>query len=244
MANLSAFYETKQMFIENLQFNHQLTYEEWCEAPDDNKAALLFVNFYSKMVQAWDKANRYDFIPGEDGVSTVLQYLQKNVSKLIAEPAKFSEAYIYKVAYNCMYCICHDLKSVQERWDNETSATVIYDGEEISVYDDKKYATASAEDVSLLENEQKEFWSLIESSYLKTQKVIDYLLASDPKVLKKLSKRSKQYNVDPLRDVEVSLEEAEEIIESIREKLEVKDLLDQIREKLASIDNEYGCEAV
>ena len=244
MANLTAFYETKMMFVENLQFDHQLSYEEWCNAPDDHKAALLFVNFYAKMVQAWDKANRFDFIPGEDGVSTVLQYLQKNVAKLIEEPAKYSEAYIYKVAYNCMYCICHDLKSVQDRWDNETSSTVVHDGEEISLYDDKRYATASAEDVLLLETEQKAFWELVENSDAKTQKVIDYLLASDPKVLKKLSKRSKQYSVDPLRDVEVSLQEAEEIIEQIKEKLDVQDLLEQIREKIASFETEYSYQAI
>jgi len=222
MANLTAFYETKRMFTENLQYDHQLSYEEWCNAPRDHKAALLFLTFYTKMVQAWDKANRYDFIPGEDGVSTVLQYLEKNVPKLEAESAKYTEAYIYRVAYNCMYCICHDLKSVQDRWDNETSDTYSADGEEYSVLDDKKYAKLSAEDELFTSSDQKAFWELVESDDPKCQKVIDYLLSSDPKMLKKLSKRSKQYAADPLRDIEVSLQEAEEIIAAIREKLEVK----------------------
>ena len=60
------------------------------------------------------------------------------------------------------------------------------------------------------------------------------------KMLKKLSKRSKQYNADPLRDVEVSLEEAEAIIASIREKFEVQDLLDKIHEKMQHLEDDYG----
>ena len=240
MANLAAFYETRKMFIELTQFTHELSYDEWNNSPRDHKAALLFVNFFSKMTQAWDKANRFDYIPGEDGVSIVCQYLEKNVAKLEEEPKKFSEAYIYKVAYNCMYCICHDLKSVKDRWDNETASTVMYDGEELNLFDKVADNKGSAEDEFISGVDYKEFWDMIESSDPKCQKVIDYILSNDEKMLKKLSKRSKQYNADPLRDVEVSLEEAEAIIASIREKFEVQDLLDKIHEKMQHLEDDYG----
>ena len=146
MANLAAFYETRNCFAELTQWHTQLSYEEWNNSPRDHKAALLFVNFFNKMIQAWDKANRFDYIPGEDGVSVVCQYLEKNVEKIEAEPNKFSEAYIYRVAYNCMYCICHDLKSVQDRWDNETSSIVSYQGEELNLFDTCADRRGSAEE--------------------------------------------------------------------------------------------------
>lgn len=219
MANLAAFYESRNMFAELTQFNHQLSYEEWFNSPRENKAVLLFVNFFSKMTQAWDKANRFDYIPGEDGVSTVCQYLEKNVSKIEECPEKYSEAYIYKVAYNCMYCICHDLKSVKDRWDNEASNVVNYQGEELSVFDIAADQKGSAEERYLDDAERREFWNLVEGSDPRCQKVVDYLLSHDPKSLKKLSKRNKYYNSDPLREVEVSLEEAEQIVEELREKL-------------------------
>lgn len=220
MANVSAFYATRNLFIELTQFDKQLSYEDWMSRPQDHKAALLFVNFFSKMIQAWDKANKFDFIPDEDGVSIVCQYLEKNVAKIEENPNKFSEAYIYKVAYNCMYCICHDLKSVKDRWDNETSSTVVYQGEELSLFDTVADAHGSAEHEFLHKTDNKEFWDLIEDSDPKCQKVIDYLLSEDPKSLKKISKRNKNYASDPLRDIEVSLEEAERIISEIRTKLE------------------------
>ena len=238
MAKLEAFYSTRDMFIELTQFDHQLSYEEWCKSPQDHKAALLFVNFFSKMIQAWDKANRFDFIPGEDGVSVVCQYLEKNVARIEQEPKKYTEAYIYKVAYNCMYCICHDLKSVNDRWENETSSIVSYQGEELSVFDTVSDSRGSAEQVYLTDNDQKAFWDIVESSDPKCQKVIDYLLSNDVKSLKKVSKNSKLYSVDPLRDVQVSLEEAEEMIAEIKEALEVKRLLEKIQDKVRSLQNE------
>ena len=220
MANLAAFYETKNLFTELTQFSHKLTYEEWCSSPRDHKAALLFVNFFTKMTQAWDKANNYDFIPGEDGVSIVCQYLEKNVSRIENEPNKFSEAYIYTVAYNCMYCICHDIKAIKDRWENETDNVIYNENGEVSVFELLKDQIPSAESRFIADKDNKAFWNLIEGDDPECQKVIDYLLSGDPKSLKKLTKRSKQYNNDPLRDVEVSLDRASEIAKDIKAKLE------------------------
>ena len=219
MANLSAFYETRNLFIELTQYSGKLSYDEWNNSPRDHKAALLFVNFFSKMTQAWDKANAFDFIPGEDGVSIACQYLEKNVSRIEENPNKYTEAYIYKVAYNCMYCICHDLKSVKDRWENETSATVTHEEEELNLFDKVSDSRGSAEDQSLFKEYQDEFWRIVENSDPKCQKVIDYLLSSDPKMLKKLTKANRYYNVDPLSDIKVSLEEAETIISEIKARL-------------------------
>ncbi len=227
MANMTAFFETRDLFIELTQFDHQLTYEEWSSAPKDHKAALLFVNFFNKMIQAWDRANRFDFIPGEDGVSIVCQYLEKNVPIIEQNDKKFTEAYIYRVAYNCMYCICHDLKSVKDRWENETSSIVTYEGEELSLFDTISDKSGSAENRFLSEVLKKDFWELVEGNDPKCQKVIDYLLSGDVKSLKKVNKNNKDYSIDPLRDIEVSIEEAEEIINELKERLNSNDSICQ-----------------
>lgn len=219
MANISAFYETKNTFSQYTLYDHPLTFAEWDARPREQKSALLFVQFYNSIVAAWDSANSYNFIAGEDGVSIVCQYLEKNVAKIEENPARFTASYIYRVAYNCMYCICHDLKSVKDRWDNETSAIVIADGSEIDLLEAAPSGEGSAEDVFILDEFREKFWQIVNETGIEAQKVTDYLLSGDPAALKKVRKNNPAYAVDPLRDVEVSLDKVEEILEQLRQNL-------------------------
>lgn len=219
--SLTAFHDTKSLYREYTGYKNPLTFDEWSHRDPGQKAAILFVQFYNQIVTAWAKAkenNLYDFIEGEEGVSTVCQYLQKNVAVIEAHPERFSAAYIYKVAYNCLYCICHDRKCDRERWENETSSIVTYDGKELNLFDTIADYNSSPEDVVEAQNFEDEFWGVISDIGASAEKVLRYLISQNEADLKKLNPRSKQYKIDPLRDVEVSLDEAKMIIAKLKQK--------------------------
>ena len=249
-AKFAAFHDTRNLLIESTQYTKPLTYAEWSKQPDSLKAGLLFVQFYNEITLAWDKANTIDFIDAEEGVSTVLQYLEKQVrqtqyfmkddpsKKASAEfrrknpdaciavtrriidekPEKFDPGYIYKVAYNCLYCICHDRKCDHDRLENETSAVIAHDGEELNLFDTISDSRGSAENVSESVSFEKEFWSIIEDTGMSAEKVMRYLLTKNEDDLKALNSRSKRFKEDPLASVEVSLEAVDTIVAELREK--------------------------
>lgn len=215
---MNAFAETRNLFIQYTSYIKPLSVEEWSAAPQSQKAALLFVQFYDEITLAWHKAKSF-YTDEEDGVSIVCQYLEKNIAKISADPKRFTSAYIYKVAYNCMYCICHDIKKDRERWENEVSNIVPAGEDELDLFD--TIIGQSAEESFEKLEFSSEFWSIIEAEGLKAEKVVNYLLSKDAKDLKKVDKRSKNYSSDYLRDIEVSLDEVEEILASLRDKLAI-----------------------
>jgi len=219
MAAISTFDETRNIFISYTNYRRPLTYEQWHAAPQQHKLALLYVQFYPDIISAWSRANAYNFIPDEDGVSIVCQYLEKNVAKIDDDPKRFTASYIYRVAYNCMYCICHDIKGIKDRWDNEIPNITYSGGDEIDLFDTVASSKGSAEDVYEHESFEQRFWKVIEDAGLPAEKVLNYLLSGDAADLKKVSKRSKSWATDPLRDVSVSLDEVEAIIADLRVKL-------------------------
>lgn len=217
MANLAAFYETRNLFIQYTQFVKPLTFDQWKLVPQDHKAAVLFVQFFDQVCMAWNKYNKLEMVPAEDGVSTVLQYLEKNVAKILDEPARFTPAYIYRVAYNCMSCICWG-----EKMDNrlkETPCTVECDGAEVNLLDYAGYTTQSAEDSFELEELRNKIWSIIEDEGLEAEKVAKYLISGNEADLKKLNKRNRNYYRDNLSDIAVSIEEANRIASILKQKL-------------------------
>ena len=98
------FKEAKERYESAIGKKAPITFEEWFTLPDSHKAAALFINFYNQITLAWTKA-KADFTEDEDGLSTVMQYLMKNVPIIETNPNKYSETYIYRVAYNCMACL-------------------------------------------------------------------------------------------------------------------------------------------
>lgn len=251
MAN--AFSETRNLFIIHTGYTKPLTYEQWESTHDDDKAAVLFVQFYEQITLAWYKTKSF-FALEEDGVSTVLQYLVKNVPVILKNPKRFSASYIYKVAYNCLYCISHDIKRDIDRYENETSNIVMSGDTELDLFD-----TVSNKIDFDEKSMEEEFWAVIEDSGLSTMKVVEHILNETPlkknklhpsvlknvailhdadKLAQELSKKKtaadkkeymarltsaeikqNNYNIDPLRDIEVSVSEAEEIIEQLKSKL-------------------------
>ena len=213
MATLSAFHDTRNLYRDFTDYKKPLSFEEWNTLDPEKKAAVLFVQFYNEITLAWNKANAFDFIDGEDGVSTMCQYLQKNVPVIEKDPKRFTPNYIYKVA-----CICHDRKCDKDRWENETSSIVMLDGKEFNILETVVNMKGSAEAVSEKRQFEGEFWSVVKELGEAAEKVMRYLISQDEADLKKLSPKSRRYAEDPLRDVEVSLEEAQRIILILRQR--------------------------
>jgi hypothetical protein len=218
MATILAFQQTRSMYLNYTNYSKPLSFDEWNSLDIDHKIAVLFVQFYDEISLAWTKANAFDFITGEEGVSTMCQYLQKNVPRIEQDPKRFSSAYIYRVAYNCLYCICHDRKCDKDRWEYETSNIIVKDGSEYDLFDTAADRNGTAYDSYQKKQFENEFWSIVRSLGDSAEKVLRYLSSGDVKDLKKVNARSKNYKSDPLRDVEVTLDEANDIIEKLKEK--------------------------
>lgn len=121
------FYYTKKVFSDYLNYSQPYTYEQWLQLPVDDKAAALFVQFYNQIYKAYLNTHT-DYCDVEDAIECVIQYLQKNVDKIIQQPQRFVASYIYTVAYNCLYVINYDVKSSRQRCELTISNVQYTDG--------------------------------------------------------------------------------------------------------------------
>lgn len=216
------FKETLNIFRSFVQYTQPLTWDEWAALNDsEQQVAVLYCQFYDQITLAWYKA-KADFVPDEDGVSCVLQYLNKNVPIILAEENKFTPAYIYRVSYNCMDCLRYVQRDIN-RSKLETTNVTYYDGEELDLCDLVPHKDMSYEDRMT----KAAFWSIIKEMGAEAEKVVNHLLNGvydkdgnwQGESLRRVSKRSKAYGVDPLTDVSVSEEQCEQIIGQLRERL-------------------------
>lgn len=143
---MNQFKETKTMFECAIPVTFPLSYESWFAIRDDLKAAALYVNFYDQITLAW-KFAKSDFTSEEDGISTVMQYLIKNVSVLKSDPKKYTPSYIYRVAYNCMGCL-RRVQKEQDRY-NLTTSNVATGSEDVDEFD--LFSTMVGDSTDILE---------------------------------------------------------------------------------------------
>ena len=137
----SPFKAAYNMFRQFLHSSDPISWEDWCNLPHDYKSASLYVQFYDQITLAWYKAKCL-YGEDEEGVETVLQYLEKNVPIIEKSKNKYTPQYIYRVAYNCLYCICHDRKIDQDRYALEMSNLVVTgDGDELDLFDKTEYSS-------------------------------------------------------------------------------------------------------
>ena len=127
-------YVTKASCANYTQYTRPLSYAEWLVLPFGKKAAVLFVQFFTQITLAWQKVKSF-YTPEEEAVTTMFQYIMKNIPLIEAEEKKFTPQYMYKVAFNCLYCICHDIKRDRDRWELETSNLVATENDEIDLFD-------------------------------------------------------------------------------------------------------------
>ena len=169
---MNTFYETKKLFTDYIQYTKPLSYVQWLSLNDDHKAAALYVQFFNEILLAWNKAKSYD---GDDdeAVETVLQYLIKNTEIIKKNPDRFKASYIYRVAYNCLYCICHDRKCDKERREFEISAIQCdSQGDEFNLLDSFIRDSDSVE----YEIDKHLFWAIIEDLDVDSKTLVDNII--------------------------------------------------------------------
>lgn len=180
----SSFYATRDLFLSHTGYTHPLSYDEWLATPDDHKAAVLYLQFFDQITLAWYKL-RSVYSDEADGVSEVLQYINKNVDKIKSDKKRFTANYMYRVFYNCLYCLCRDPNRYKRAYENEVSNIVGYGEDELDLFDtvqdnidDDKYFGAN-------DRTREAFWRIIEDMDLDTQTVVAKLLGGDVKVSSK-----------------------------------------------------------
>lgn len=153
------FENAKKMLREATGYRQAYTFDEWKNEDPEKQAAILFIQYFPEITLAWTKAKSYDGDECE-AVSIALQYLQKNVKKIMEDPKRFKASYIYRVAYNCLYCICHDRLCDKNRREYEVFALQKDDeGEVYSLLDSYIQEDGDAESVCIREW----FWEEIQS---------------------------------------------------------------------------------
>lgn len=206
------FKEAFKRFSEFSGYNEPISWDDWIKLRDrDTRVAILYCQFYNEITLAWYKA-KADFVPDEDGLSCVLQYLIKNVPILEEDENKFSPAYIYRIAYNCMDCLRYIQRDIN-RHNTETTNVVFYDGEELDLCDLAPHRDMEYEDAQ----DRKEFWAIIASMGPEVEKVINHLVNEES--LRRVPKKSQFHGIDPLTDISVNEKKMKEIIEMLRVRL-------------------------
>jgi len=231
-ANNHQFIQTRNMFREYLAgYPKNPNFEEWLNADDEDKAALLYVKFYQEVTLAWYNAvvsSNIVYVTQEDGISTVLQYLMKNVSKIVENPERYSEKYIYRVCFNCLLGLWKTRSTDAYRSLVELP-TEFSTGCPADLSTDKSvilWDLVPSEDEDLETQQTKEaIWNIIRHMGPKAEKVVNHLI--NPKdTLHRVSGSSSERSTDRLADVSVSKTEFEEILEELKVKLApYKDIL-------------------
>ena len=166
-------HKTRALYSNYIGYDKPLTFDEWNELPLGSKAAALFVQFFDQISLAWFKTKSF-YTPEEDGISEVMQYLMKNVPIIEQDPARFTPKYIYRVAYNSMYCICHDRKVDRDRWELETSNILSVgenDTDTVDLFDTVRDMDSIPQEIM-----KRNMWNKIDNLDEQYQSVIDSLL--------------------------------------------------------------------
>ena len=128
------FYETRKIFRDYIHYEYPLSFDQWTELPQDHKAAWLYVQYFNEIISAWYKSKSF-YASEQEGVETICQYLLINVPIIEKNPKRFTPNYIYRIAYNCLYCISHDRVSDKLKYELEMSHIISNDGEELDILD-------------------------------------------------------------------------------------------------------------
>lgn len=181
---MTQFQETKTLFSSALNAENCNTscYWEWMLVPDNLKAVALYTQFYNQITLAWSKTKK-PFVEEETAISTLMQYLIKNVSIIEDKPERYREAYIYQVARNSFYSLgvvkreiaeYANRASIYERVD-KTSPSL--DSMEEPYYTEDSYIDRRVDTVSLFDSiENRHFWEQIEKLDADTKDVVECLI--------------------------------------------------------------------
>lgn len=215
-SNRTEWYKTKLLYQSYIGYKQPYTYKQWMRLDDRYKAAALYVQFFDTITLAWYKVKTPWSIE-EEGIECINQYLQKNVEKIKNDKKRFRPQYIYKVAWNCLYCVCIDPSYRKDCYNNETSAESLINGDEVSWFDVKGYEESfdDIENYSWVEH-----W--ISSLPDNEQLYVGYLLGEidSYSVLKELKARS--YISDSIRKISVRTVAFEKFENEVKPVVETK----------------------
>ena len=195
----SPLHETRYLFENGLDCEFPLSYDEWMSLDIEYKAAALYVQYFNQITLAWNKVKSF-YADEVLGVETMIQYLEKNVPLIEADSKRFTAKYIYRVAFNCLYCICHDIKRDRERWELEVcNQQTLSNGDTVDLFDlaaagSSKYGTSSIEH----ELDIEEFWNKIYSLGDDVVSLVEYILNGGR--LKGTARKNKDELMNKLRE--------------------------------------------
>lgn len=78
------------------------TWFDWMLIPGKLKAASLYVHFFPQILLAWKKYE-LPYIEEETAVSTVIQYIIKNVDIIECDMRRYTPNYMYQITKNAIY---------------------------------------------------------------------------------------------------------------------------------------------
>ena len=207
-ATFKPFFATKRLFSNYIGYTNPYTFSEWEALPADYHVAALYVQFYPEIYKAWNKSKRDYFKDEHDGVEIIIQYLTKNVSKIMEDPKRFSAAYIYRVAYNCIaalsrndshigpftYRHMHECSNIVTQSTNGTT-------EELDLFD----TIPSVIDIDIIidadviEQHRDSFWKIIDNLNPDSRAVVNSLLGKSSK--RKVTDEKRAEIMAELRDL-------------------------------------------
>ena len=216
-ANNYQFIQTRDMFRDYLVgYSKETTYEEWKNAEAVDQVALLYVTFFQQVTLAWYNAitsRGISYVTQEDAISIVLQYLMKNVSKIMEDETKYSSNYIYRVCYNCIGCLPRP--EGEKMRDACVISNEYVDGDvTVDLFD----LVPSKDDDPETAEIKEAVWEIIRHMGPNAEKVVNHILNPD-ETLKRVSKNSSAGKIDRLADISVSEEEYKAIITELKVKL-------------------------
>lgn len=212
-ANAGAFEQAKARFREFAEYERPLSYEEWMAAPDECKAAILYVQFFDQITLAWMKT-QVSFVDINDGVSEVLQYLHKNVEKIKKDGKRFTAAYIYKVVWNCLSCLCwvdDDYSRRSRIFHNECSNIVGYGDDELDLFNIIKESDEDREAKFDLDGRRQflvkatQLWDIIEDMGKNAKIVVAKLLGEKSYPPKELNSVSEEETLEIIAELKKRL---------------------------------------
>lgn len=130
---MGAFSESKKYFEHFTGYTKPLTYESWSKLDLELKASILFLQFYSVIYKAY-RINKTAITDECECVEVVVQHLIKNVPKILNDSNRFTESYIYRIAYNAINSVCHIRVRDKMRLQLEQS-NIVYDEKDNMEFD-------------------------------------------------------------------------------------------------------------
>lgn len=210
------FVETYKCLSSQLNYcRHDMTYAQWKRKPCSLQACYLFVNFFPEVNRAWRKA-QFSYVDEAEAVSIALQYLNKNVQKIIQQPNRYKPAYIYQVCFNCIRSL-HWKKCDIERFNTETSSTFEQNGVEFSVFD-KIADTSSLVADACLDYGCDSIEQVVHSMGVEYENVA-YNLFNCKVPLRKVPKSNKNYSSNPFSDISITQEQADKLTAELKDVL-------------------------